>query len=177
MTLFNPDHVTAGVLSKMETKAKKSGTVQVLVLRFESLGDVQNLLDSIGETIPSMRGVPALFKEQPTPWDRLSLDVAHVLQVGLEAGTADQPQEITFRAVLVSLKVSRTYKKGVDVFTYSLTLEKGLEPETDRQLVHFVNAKGLNQRTGRPELVLFPWTLEPLEPAAQSVETDEEGQH
>lgn len=181
MTLFNPDHVTAGVLSKMETKAKKSGTVQVLVIRFEALASTdepQNLLASIGEAIPSMKGVPALFVEQPTPWDRLSLDVAHVLQVTLNMGTAEAPQELTFRAVLRGLKVARTYKKGLDVYTYTLTLEKDLEPTTDKDLAHLVNAKGMNDRTNRPELVLWAWTFEPVEPEPQSVETDEEqGQH
>lgn len=174
MTLFNPETATPGILAKMETKAKKAGTVQVLVLRFESVGEVQNLLDSIGEAIPSMAGVPGYFKEQPSPWDRLSLDVAHVLQVTVNMGTADAPQELTFRVALRGLKVARTYKKGADVYTYTLTLEKELEPAQDKDLAHLVNAKAMNDRTSRPELVLWGWTLEAVEAAPESVETGED---
>lgn len=176
MPLFNADHHEPGVLSKMEAKAKGSGTVQVLVLRFESAdGTEQSLLDEIGEAIPHLEDVPDYFTQNPTPWKVLSLELAHVVDVELvtSAPGVDPVQVVTFRAHLVGLKVARSYKKGVDVYTYTLTLEKPLEPDVDRQLVHFVNTKAPNPRTGRPELVVWPWQVKAVEPVAQSVNTDE----
>lgn len=174
MSLFDPTHVTAGVLSKFETKAKKTGTVQVLVLRFESIGEVQNLLDSMADHIPGQEHVKGYFA-LPVPWKNLSLSVSHAIRVTI-ALTEDP---VVFTAILRGVKVSSAWKHGADVYTYNLQMEKELEPEIDRDLVHFVNAKGRNERTGKVVLLEWPFRLEAVEPVAESAQTgdtEEEGE-
>lgn len=172
MSLFNPEESAQGILAKMETKAKESGTVQVLVLRFETVAQEKHLLEALGTAFPAFSKVPEYFREDPTPWRLLSLDMGHRVAVELDAGTADAPKVLEFVAVLKSLKVSRSYKKGVDVYTYTLGMEKELEPETDRQLVHFVNAKAISQRTGKPELVTWAWTVSKAAPEPEEQPED-----
>lgn len=167
--MFDERHHPA-VFSKMETKAKKHGTVQLLTVKMESAGEVQNLLESYGDQCNNAGNISQLF-HLPIGWKSINLEAAYHVALSVEL-SADQ--DLDFRARLVGIKVARSWKNGGDWFTYSLALEKDLDPVVDKDLAHLVNAKQANERTGKPELVLWPILWEALEPVAQSVPEGEE---
>lgn len=166
--MFRKDADVMAILAKMETKAKKRGTVQVLVLKVESAGEDQRFLETYEDECRNSGPVMNLFQGPEVAWKAITLEAAYTVGVTLTAG----PQVIQFRANLVGIKVTRAWKNGSALFTYQLQLEKELEPETDKDLAHFVNAKELHPRTLKMETVRWPFQFEAIEPLAQSVDTD-----
>lgn len=169
--MFRKDADVMAILAKMETKAKKRGTVQALVLKVESTGESQTFLETYEDQCRNAGPIMNLFQGPEVAWKSLQLEAAYVVGVTLTAGT----QVIFFRANLVGIKVTRAWKNGAAVFTYQVQLEKELEPETDKDLAHFVNAKELHPRTLKMETVRWPFQFEALEPLAQSVDTETGG--
>jgi len=168
--MFADRHLPA-ILAKMETKAKKGGTVQVLAIKMESAGEVQNLLDGYEDKCNNAGNVSELF-HLPIAWKSITLEAGYKVRLSVSLGP---DQDLDFDARLVGIKVSRAWKHGADVFTYSVTVEKDLDPNVDKDLAHLVNAKQTNQRTDKPELVLWPILWEAVEPLAQSVPESEDG--
>lgn len=169
--MFRNDADVMAILAKMETKAKKRGTVQALVLKVESAGDNQTFLDTYEDLCRNSGPISNLFQGPEVAWKSLQLEAAYTLGVTLTAG----PQVVAFRANLVGIKVTRAWKNGAELFTYQIQLEKELEPEVDKDLAHFVNAKEMNARTLKMETVKWPFQFEALEPMAQSVDTETGG--
>lgn len=169
--MFRKDADVMAVLAKMETKAKKRGTVQDLVLKVESAGESQTFLETYEDQCRNAGPIMNLFQGPEIVWKSLQLEAAYVVGVTLTAGS----QVIFFRANLVGVQVTRAWKNGAAMFTYRIQLEKGLEPETDKDLAHFVNAKGINTRTLKMETVKWSFRFEALEPLAQSVDTETGG--
>ena len=165
------DNIHSGILAKYETKAKKSNTVQLLNLKFEAIGEDQSFLDDLDEQEPAIldsKHIPGLFR-LPIGWKGLTFELGHVVKVTLHDPTDPTKEILSFRSVLHGLKVARVWKNGNDVFTYTVVLEKELDPNVDKDLVHFVNAKARNPRTDKMEPILWPWTFEAIEPAAASI--------
>lgn len=169
--MFRKDADVMAILAKMETKAKKRGTVQALVLKVESTGESQTFLETYEDQCRNAGPIMNLFQGPEVAWKSIQLEAAYVVGVTLTAG----PQVIHFRANLVGIKVARAWKNGSALFTYQLQLEKELEPETDKDLAHVVNAKELHPRTLKMETVRWPFQFEALEPLAQSVDTETGG--
>ena len=147
------------------------GTVQALVLKVESTGESQTFLETYEDQCRNAGPIMNLFQGPEVAWKSLQLEAAYVVGVTLTAGS----QVIFFRANLVGIKATRAWKNGAAVFTYQLQLEKDLEPETDKDLAHFVNAKEMNARTLKMETVKWPFQFEALEPMAQSVDPETGG--
>lgn len=166
--MFRKDADVMAILAKMETKAKKRGTVQALVLKVESSVEYQTFLETYEDQCRNAGPIMNLFQGPEVAWKSLQLEASYVVGVTLTAGT----QVIQFSANLVGIKVARVWKNGSALFTYQLQLEKELEPETDKDLAHFVNAKELHPRTLKMETVRWPFQFEAIEPLAQSVDTD-----
>lgn len=169
--MFRKDADVMAILAKMETKAKKHGTVQALVLKVESTGDSQTFLETYEDQYRNAGPIMNLFQGPEVAWKSLQLEATYVVGVTLTAGS----QVISFRANLVGIRVTRTWKNGAVLFTYQIQLEKELEPETDKDLAHFVNAKEVNARTLKLETVKWPFHFEALEPLAQSVDPETGG--
>lgn len=169
--MFRKDADVMAILAKMETKAKKRGTVQDLVLKVESTGESQTFLETYEDQCRNAGPIMNLFQGPEIAWKSLQLEAAYVVGVTLTAGS----QVIFFRAHLAGFRVTRTWKNGAAMFTYQIQLEKELEPETDKDLAHFVNAKEMNPRTLKMETVTWPFQFEALEPLAQSVDTETGG--
>lgn len=165
--MFRKDADVMAILAKMETKAKNHGTVQALVLKVESTGEAQTFLETYEDQCWNAGPIMNLFQGPEVAWKSLQLEAAYVVGVTLTAGT----QRIFFRANLVGIKATRAWKNGTAVFTYQIQLEKELEPETDKDLAHFVNAKEMNPRTLKMETVKWPFQFEALGAVAHSVDT------
>lgn len=163
-------HVMA-VVTKFETKAKKHGTVQALILKVESIGEAQTFLETYEDQCRNSGPIMQLFTT-PVSWKSVQIEAAYLFDVVLNTGNTP----IHFQARLAGIKVNRTYKNGFEHFVYQLQMEKELEPAVDKDLAHFVNAKELNMKSGRLETVLWPFELEALEPVAQSVNTETGGE-
>lgn len=134
----------------------------------ESTGESQTFLETYENQCRNAGPIMNFFQGHEVAWKSLQLEASYVVGVTLTAGT----QVIFFRANLVGIKVTRAWKNGAAVFTYQVQLEKELEPETDKDLAHFVNAKELHPRTLKMETVRWPFQFEALEPLAQSVDTE-----
>ena len=165
------DAIHSGILAKLETKSKNSKTVQLMALKFEQIGEEQGFLQPFGD-LPGFEQVPGLFRT-PIPWRGVALDTPYVVDVTLNNPEAPDRPLLAFRAILRTVKVSKAWKHGADVFTYVVTLEKDLDPTIDKDLAHFVNVKTRNARTDKMELVLWPWEFEAIESVAASVNTSE----
>ena len=165
--MFRKDADVMAILAKMETKAKKHGTVQALVLKVESTGEAQTFLETYENQCQNAGPIMNLFQGPEVAWKSLQLEPAYVTAVSLNAGS----QFIFFHAHLVGIRVTRTWKNGASLFTYQIQLEKELEPETDKDLAHFVNAKEMNPRTLKMETVKWPFQFKALGAIAHSVDT------
>jgi hypothetical protein len=159
------------ILVKMETKARERGTVQALVLKVESTGEAQTFLETYEAQCWNAGPIMNLFQGPEVAWKSLQLEAAYVVGVTLTAGS----QVISFRANLVGIRVTRTWKNGTIMFTYQIQLEKELEPETDKDLAHFVNAKEMNPRTLKMETVKWPFHFKALGAVAHSVDPETGG--
>ena len=180
--MFRQDSRVKAILAKMETKAKKRGTVQALVIRAEFAGEDQTFLESYEDQCRNSGPIMNLFQGPEVAWKTLQLEAAYVVDVTLDFESVyDVSREklpergITFRANLVGFKVSRVYKNGMERYCYQIQLEKDLDPAVDKDLAHFVNAKMVNQETLKNEIVRWPWSFEAVEPLAQSVNTETGG--
>lgn len=180
--MFRQDSRVKAVLAKMETKAKKRGTVQALVIRAEFAGEDQTFLETYEDQCRNSGPIMNLFQGPEVAWKSLQLEAAYVVDVLLDFDSVYDVDRskcpdagLKFRANLVGIKVSRTYKNGMERYTYQIQLEKDLDPSVDKDLAHFVNAKMVNQDTLKNEVVRWPWLFEAVEPLAQSVDTETGG--
>lgn len=169
--MFRKDAEVMAILSKMEIKAKKRGTVQALVLKVESPGEFQTFLETYEEQCRNAGTIMNLFQGPGVAWKSLQFEAAYVVGVTLAVGS----RVIFFRANLVGIKATRAGKNGAAMFTYQIQLEKEPDPETDKELAHFVNVREMNPRTLKMETVKWPFRFEALEPLAQSVDTETGG--
>lgn len=134
-----------GVLSKFGSKVHEDQVVVSFDFKYVCSGEIQNFLSSFAKK-SNISNLSELF-DTPVQWKNIQLDFAHKLEV--EFG--DVP---TFNARLTGIKVARSFKKGDEVYTYTLQFMKEQEPDVDSVLANFLNYKEVDEN-GKKQVVFY----------------------
>lgn len=141
-----------GILTRIASKAKEEEVLLAFNIRHTMEGEVQNFLLSYANRC-GQSNIRELFYT-PVQWKNIHIEAAYNFTVTFDA--------IQFDATLRAIKVRRTFKKGIESFTYDLSFEKSLDKDTDLILPTFLNQKETDEN-GKKKFVLFDILLEPVE--------------
>ncbi len=140
------------VLTKVQSKAKDESVVMSFTLRHIEEGDNQMFLTSYAQKC-KQENVDLLFR-YPVQWKTINIEAAYRFKVEFDA--------VEFEATLRSIKSRRTFKQGMEYFTYQLEFEKEIEKDSDLIFTTYLNQKEMGD-DGKKRLIEYSVYLEPLE--------------
>ena len=141
-----------GVLTRVNSKALDESIVKKLAIVHSMEGEIQNFLHSFADkcNYPNVR---ELFNN-PVQWKSIALDLKHKFKVNFD--------KVEFEATLTEIKIRRSYKKGVETYTYTILLDMEPDKDIDPILETFLNQKEIDEN-GKKKLVMFDIMFEPVE--------------
>ena len=123
-------------------------------IRFLNEGDIQNFLTPFDQKIAG--GDLQKAFDYPICWKNIAIDTTNYEKTHFKV----EFDEVEFDADLVSIAVSRAFKKGVEVYTYVLTFIKEVGEANEDSLFAktYLKYKETDEN-GKKKLVEFPVTL------------------
>lgn len=141
-----------GVLTSIGSKAIDEEVVTTFKIRHIEEGEVQVFLDSY-EGKCGVQNIKSLFN-CPVAWKSIKIEAGLKFKVEFD--------EVEFEALLNSIKVNRSYKKGIEVFTYDLEFQKEMDKDVDVVFSTYLNQKEEDSETGKRALIKYDVYLTPM---------------
>lgn len=157
--MINESKAFTGVLSKFGAKAKDEEILSTFTIKHVEEGEHQNFLDSYAEKC-NQPCIIQLFS-YPVQWKSINIGANFNFKIEFD--------EVEIEATLKSIRIARTYKLGIEIFTYQLLFEKEADKEIDAVFQSYLNQKEMGD-DGKKRLIEYPVYLTPIEPDAQSLE-------
>lgn len=142
----------AGILTKVQSHAKDEEVVMRFEIKHTMEGDNQIFLDSFAKKC-NQENVANYFL-YPVVWKNIQIEANYRFKVEFD--------EVEFEAVLKGIKVTRSFKKGMEFFTYTLQFEKEIEQDSDLTFTSYLNQKEENDQ-GKKVLIEYSVYLSPIE--------------
>lgn len=141
-----------GFLTKFQNKAKDEDVVVSFTVKHVEEGDNQMFLTSYAQKC-NQENVDAYFR-YPVKWKNINIEANYRFKMEFD--------EVELECTLKSIRVARSFKKGMEVFTYQLEFEKAIETENDAVFSTYLNQKEMGD-DGKKRLIQYPVYLTPLE--------------
>lgn len=142
----------SGVLTSIKGKSEDETVSTVFTIRHVEEGDSQIFLNSYAD-ICKQENVES-YMRYPIMWKTVRIEAGYKFHMEFD--------EVEFECILRSIGIGRTFKKGIEVFTYTLTFEKELESDNDMTFMTYLNQKELGD-DGRKRLIDYSVYLKPIE--------------
>lgn len=142
------ESVLSGLKAIAKTESDDSKTQ--IILRHTAEGEIQNFLNSY--QIECKEQINHFF-QAPVIWKSIKIEANFKFSLIFDC--------LKFEAILKEIRVSRSFKKGIEVFNYDLILEKEID-SNDSLLSGFLKQKEIDEN-GKKNLVKFCTELEPIE--------------
>ena len=131
--IFKDKAVTC-VLTAIAPKLLDEEVVTSFNLRHVETGEIQTFLNNLEEKT-DIENVKCLFNF-PVQWKNILIEVNRDFEIEFD--------ELEFDAALTEIRVARSWKEGVEYFTYDMKFIKEVETDTDAIFAHMLNRKEYN---------------------------------
>ncbi len=141
-----------GILTKVQSRAKDEQILMDFNIRHVEEGDNQIFLSSYASKC-NQDNVDYYFR-YPVSWKSINIEANYKFRMEFD--------EVEFEASLIAIKVSRSFKVGMETFTYNLQFEKEIEADSDLLFTTYLNQKEETE-DGKKRLIEYSVYLHPLE--------------
>lgn len=132
LTKFTTKRLREKSFSAGDGRDQSDKVVERLVIRYiDQTGGQQNFLDSLQSacTIPNLS---QLFYF-PVQWKSIAIQIEQTAELTVDFDA------VTFDALLLGIKVRRSFKKELEIFTYDIELQKEVDREFDMTLSDYLD--------------------------------------
>lgn len=132
LTKFITKRLREKSFSQGDGMDRSDKVVERLVIRYlDETGGQQNFIDSLQSTcaIPNLSQLFAY----PVQWKSVVIEIAQTVEMTVDF------DEITFDAQLLGIKVRRSFKKDLEIFTYDLEFQKEVDQNIDSILTDYLD--------------------------------------
>lgn len=124
-------------------------------LKYSAVGDDQTFLESFQQQL-KLRNVYDVF-DTDIAWDKIGFNTSILSGMTFTVEFAD----VEFEAELLRIDVARKYKKGVTTYTYTLSMEKAVDINTDAVMSSNYLRRRTKNMKGKTVAAEFPVIFTP----------------